>query len=149
MWVCSSVESQHHQGSKRPLRSPRPTPTHPTMPTDHGPQCHISNTSRIGGSSTSLCSCAPAALLCGRSFLNIQPEEQGEGARWKVCMASTWSYIIPCFGDAESCLLHCLSRHTLPGSWSSTYKWLSVVRVPCEMLNFLAPGEVIYIKLRS
>ena len=35
------MESQRHSGYKRPLRSPSPTPAHPTMPTAHTPQCHI------------------------------------------------------------------------------------------------------------
>lgn len=36
------TESQNHCGWKRPLRSPSPSPTHPTIPIDHGPRCHIS-----------------------------------------------------------------------------------------------------------
>ena len=39
-------ESWNHQGWRRPLRSPSPTPTHPTMPTDcvrlhHGEGTHF------------------------------------------------------------------------------------------------------------
>ena len=39
-WSSSSfiTESWNHWGWKRPLRSPTPTPTHPTMLTDHVPQ---------------------------------------------------------------------------------------------------------------
>ena len=36
------IESSHHKGQKSPFRTPSPTPTHPTTPTDHVPQCHIS-----------------------------------------------------------------------------------------------------------
>lgn len=35
------VESWNHSGWKRPPGSPCPTPTHPPMPTDHVPMCHI------------------------------------------------------------------------------------------------------------
>jgi len=37
----SLTESQNPKGWKRALRSPSPTPTHPTIPTNHILQCHI------------------------------------------------------------------------------------------------------------
>ena len=37
------IEPQNHSGWKRPLRSASPTPAHPTVPTAHLPQCHISH----------------------------------------------------------------------------------------------------------
>ena len=39
---CAGGEesNQYHEGWRRPLRSP--SPTHPTMPTDHVPKCRIS-----------------------------------------------------------------------------------------------------------
>lgn len=35
------TEPWNHEGWKRPLQSPSPSPTHPTLPTDHVPKCHI------------------------------------------------------------------------------------------------------------
>ena len=40
LWPYPNLESQKHSGWKRPLRSP--SPTLPTMPTNHVPQCRIS-----------------------------------------------------------------------------------------------------------
>ena len=36
------IGSQSHSGRRRTLRPPCPTPTHPTVPISHIPQCHIS-----------------------------------------------------------------------------------------------------------
>lgn len=35
------IKSKSCEGWKRPVRSPGPTPIHPTMPTHHVPMCHI------------------------------------------------------------------------------------------------------------
>ena len=61
------IESQNHSVWKRPLRSSIPTPAHPSMPTAHVPQCHIStvlSTSRDGDSVTpwKLCLCLTTLL---------------------------------------------------------------------------------------
>ena len=40
--MAEFADSENREGWKRPRRSPSPTPTHPTVPTAHVPQCHIS-----------------------------------------------------------------------------------------------------------
>jgi len=64
------IESQNHSGWERPTRSPSSSPAHPTMPTAHNTQCHIStflDTCRDGDPTTSLGSCATASPLSVRS----------------------------------------------------------------------------------
>lgn len=64
------IESQNHEGWKRPLRSSRPTPTHPTMliiTSLSATSPPALNTSRDGKFPTGWAACANASPHCSRA----------------------------------------------------------------------------------
>lgn len=66
LWLALRGTCPEHSGWKKPLTSPSPTPTHPTISTDRNPRCHIypkKSRTAVGEDISGL----DAALLCPNS----------------------------------------------------------------------------------